>query len=295
LAFVLLLATSACGYSNAAASPTSTFAATFHPSARVTPSVVRDAADIMSKRLSEIGVSGSVVAVGARSIDVSLTGVSDPVRVVALLDSPGTLYFRAVLCGANAASRTSGTNAASTLPTCASPYSFEATSFSGQANGAYRYPSTDPAFSSYPSTAIAADRPTLPSLVSSNGELPYARLLLGAAEVLVGGKTKVADETMIKSARPFLDSATKQWQIIFEFSAMGSTIFNAMATLDYGMPVAMELDGTVVSAPIIEARQFPGSSELSGNFTKARASFVAAELNSGPLPMRFTVSITRTK
>ena len=53
----------------------------------------------------------------------------------------------------------------------------------------------------------------------------------------------------------------------------------------YGTPIADDLDGVVISAPIIEARSFPGSGQIAGNFTENTAEALAAELNSGPLPV----------
>ena len=44
-------------------------------------------------------------------------------------------------------------------------------------------------------------------------------------------------------------------------------------------------DGKIIWAPIIEARSFPGSGEVARNFTKEFADELAAELNSGPLPV----------
>jgi preprotein translocase subunit SecD len=118
----------------------------------------------------------------------------------------------------------------------------------------------------------------------SAGQTPSARVVLGPAEVLYRGKSELVTDTIIKSAFAQLDTSNRQWLVIFDFTATGSNVFNADAERYYGTPIADDLDGKVISAPIIEARSFPGEGEVSGNFTKELADALAAELNSGALP-----------
>jgi preprotein translocase subunit SecD len=73
--------------------------------------------------------------------------------------------------------------------------------------------------------------------------------------------------------------------VVFNLTSKGSTLFNAMASKYYGQLVADDLDGTVVSAPIIEATSFPGSGQVSGNFTQQSATTLGQLLNYGALPV----------
>ena len=81
---------------------------------------------------------------------------------------------------------------------------------------------------------------------------------------------------------------------MFDLTGTGTNLFNADAKLYYGTPIADDLDGTIISAPIIEAQSFPGSGEVSGSFTHAEADQLALELNYGALPVSLTQQTSQT-
>jgi preprotein translocase subunit SecD len=58
--------------------------------------------------------------------------------------------------------------------------------------------------------------------------------------------------------------------------------------------VAVVLDGTVVSAPETAGPVTGGHLQISGNFTRAAAAELAAEVQSGPLPAAFRIAGTST-
>jgi preprotein translocase subunit SecD len=135
----------------------------------------------------------------------------------------------------------------------------------------------------YPTSTV--DNPAENIILSSNGSGPAPRFVLGPASVVYDGKTAAVTGTIIKSAYAQLDTSSDQWTVVFDLTGTGTNLFNADATLYYGRLIADDLGGTVISAPIIEARRFPGSGEVAGNFTKESADELAAELNSGALPV----------
>jgi preprotein translocase subunit SecD len=292
LALVLFLAATAFEYANAGASPTTYPAAMFRPTRPVSADVLKEAAEIMSKRLEAVVATSSSVTVEKNQIDLSLGGVKDPVRVMSLIGSPGTLYFRPVLCGSGPDAGSPHTAPPSALPLCISPYRLSSTDLSGQASSSSTSPAVDPAYSTSPSIRSLDDVATHSILVASNNDVPYPRVLLGPSEVLVDGKVKIIGNAIIKHANATENSFTNQWAIVIAFTSSGTSLYNAIAALDYGTSLAMDLDGTVLSAPIIEARTFPGTMEVAGDFNEGRATFLAAELNAGPLPVRFTLSVT---
>jgi preprotein translocase subunit SecD len=108
---------------------------------------------------------------------------------------------------------------------------------------------------------------------------------------------------IVKSATADLNSQTDEWEVVLDFTGAGSTAFNKYAAAHYACykqdtanpPYcalqAIELDGTVESAPSIDSNNFPGSAEISGSssapFTQAEAQSLAQALSYGSLPVRF--------
>jgi hypothetical protein len=263
--------------------------AVFRPLAKVPGSVLAGVAAVMQRRLVSLGDGSSMATAIDGVIDVRLLDVSDATSVLAVLSTPGNLYFRPVLCEAPlqhyvAARGTTAPTALSPIPVCASPYRFSSTDFQSP-NSVFGFPNIDPLYSSYPTTPPAEDGPSRVVILSSNGQMPSPRVVLGPAEVRYGGETHLVTGTIIKSAHAMLATSNNQWQVLFDFTGIGSDLSNADARLHYGMPLADDLDGSVISAPIIEARAFPGGGQVSGNFSKESADALAAELNSGALPI----------
>ncbi len=108
---------------------------------------------------------------------------------------------------------------------------------------------------------------------------------------------------IVKSATADLDSQTDEWEVVLDFTGAGSTAFNKYAAAHYACykqdtanpPYcalqAIELDGTVESAPSIDSNNFPGSAQITGSssnpFTQAEAQSLAQALSYGSLPVRF--------
>ena len=104
----------------------------------------------------------------------------------------------------------------------------------------------------------------------------------------------VTSGSIIKTATADLDSQTDEWEVVLDFTGAGSTAFNKNAAAPYkcyeedttNPPYcalqAIELNGTVLSAPSVDSKNFPGSAEISGSsskpFTKATAMELAAQV-----------------
>ena len=72
-----------------------------------------------------------------------------------------------------------------------------------------------------------------------------------------------------------------------------------MAQANFHQYVAIDLDGLVESAPLIQPNNasftsFGGKGEISGNFTQATAKTLALELNYGSLPTKLSVLTQET-
>ena len=132
-------------------------------------------------------------------------------------------------------------------------------------------------FATYPTTKPQQDLPNRTIVLP--GPTPFGggtRWVLGPA---------VANGTIISSAFAQTQAGTG-WAIIFNLTAKGTTTFNSkIAVPYYHKLIANDLDGKVESAPSINSTNFPGSGQITGNFTSQSANALALVLNYGALPV----------
>src|SRR5690606_21715530 len=73
------------------------------------------------------------------------------------------------------------------------------------------------------------------------------------------------------------------WIISFELTPEGSQVFGPFTAASIGQPLAIVLDGVVLSAPTIQDALTTGGT-ITGNFTEEEAKTLALQLRSGALP-----------
>ncbi len=84
-----------------------------------------------------------------------------------------------------------------------------------------------------------------------------------------------------------------QWQIEFTLTGEGSDQFYEYTRQHIGRPMAIVLDGRVLSAPVIRAA-IQGNGVITGNFTKEEAESLAIQMRYGALPVPLKVVDVRT-
>jgi len=103
-----------------------------------------------------------------------------------------------------------------------------------------------------------------------------------------------------------LSTTSNQWDVTLTLKSAGTTAFtNLTAKLvarylsgagagnqdDYWLDtIAVVLDGNIISAPHIESPIPDGIAQIAGNFTRAQAEELAAQLHNGALPIAFRIS-----
>lgn len=98
----------------------------------------------------------------------------------------------------------------------------------------------------------------------------------------------------LSDARAGYDDRTGQPVINFRLDNSGARQFGEITKNNVGKPFAIVLDGKVLSAPVINEPILGGSGQISGSFTVAEATDLAALLRAGALPARLTVIEERT-
>ncbi|GAA1673820.1 protein translocase subunit SecD [Microbacterium lacus] len=134
-------------------------------------------------------------------------------------------------------------------------------------------PSNDPA-------SAPKDQPLI--TCETDGSVKY---ILGPVEL---------DGTSISDATFGLEQTSGQWAVNLKFDDAGTKTFGEISQRLYGAnpplnQFAFVLDGTVLSAPSMNAVILGGNPSITGSFTQDTAKVLADQLKYGALPLSFTV------
>jgi preprotein translocase subunit SecD len=89
----------------------------------------------------------------------------------------------------------------------------------------------------------------------------------------------------LKKARVEFDRQKGTPVVGLQFSDDGAKKFQEITKRNVGKPLAISLDGQVVTAPVVQQEITGGQAVITGNFTIDSARQLAAQLNSGALPL----------
>lgn len=106
-------------------------------------------------------------------------------------------------------------------------------------------------------------------------------------KVLVTGKN-------LKDAQAQVQSGGQGAVVNLEFDKEGARLFAEATAANVGKPIAIVLDGKVVSAPNVNEPIPSGQAQIEGNFTAKEAQDLAVLLRSGALPVSFGIMEKRT-
>jgi protein-export membrane protein SecD len=98
---------------------------------------------------------------------------------------------------------------------------------------------------------------------------------------------------ILRTAVATQDQLTGQWQISFELTGDGSDQFFNYTRDHIGQPLAIVLDGRVLSAPTIQAA-IQDTGVIQGQFTRDEAESLAVQMRYGALPVPLRVVDMRT-
>ncbi len=234
----------------------------------------------LTRRLQAVGQSSDTATLRGTEVIVTGTQLKIPAGDLA---KTGHFYIRPVLCGAPIYSPPANTKSppSGQLPSCGQDATTAANLAvnvnSGQpANNIPANPASGP----YQSTAN--DNPKKKVLLPDDpaaGAQQYSRFVLAKASL---GATAIA------SASALFDTSIDAWAVSYTLTPSGARSWDQVAKANFHQYVALDLDGLVESAPLIQPNQvvftsFGGKGEISGNFTAASAKTLAALLGSGPL------------
>lgn len=143
-----------------------------------------------------------------------------------------------------------------------------------------------------PQDAVAGNLP-------QGGRLLYERRvdpLSGAVAenpIIVEDKTILTGD-LLSNAQVRIDTRFNEPYVAIDFNSVGAKRFDQITAANVGKRMAIILDDTVYSAPVIRERISGGSAQISGNFTEQEATDLAIVLRAGSLPAPVDILENRT-
>lgn len=98
----------------------------------------------------------------------------------------------------------------------------------------------------------------------------------------------------LKSAAVDFNPNTGEPQVNLQFDGEGTKLFADITKQNVGKQVAIYLDGSPISTPVVQQEITGGSAVISGNFTIEEAKILARRLNAGALPVAISLVSQQT-
>ncbi|MHB9074656.1 MAG: protein translocase subunit SecD [Desulfobaccales bacterium] len=219
--------------------------------------VLSQTVEVLRNRIDQFGVTEPVlVRQGTEDIVVQLPGIQNPQRALDLIGHTARLEFKLV-------DDKAGVNL---------PELIEQAIMTGKLKPGYSREELNQALAD---KIPADDEIYIEKKVSrDSGRVEKTPMLLHKKVLVTGADIKDA------KSRP---EEYGQYVVHFEFNSRGAREFSQITGANIGRRLAIILDGTVKSAPVIETR-IGGEGQITGSFTPQEAADLAIVLRAGALP-----------
>ena len=117
---------------------------------------------------------------------------------------------------------------------------------------------------------------------------PRSGQLVDAGAYFVERRAAVSGD-MLADARAVPDQSTGQYYVLMRLDSRGKKIFERVTRDNVGRAMAIALDDTIFSAPVIQEPIPGGEARITGNFTPEEARDLAIVLREGALPAPVTI------
>ncbi len=111
--------------------------------------------------------------------------------------------------------------------------------------------------------------------------------------IVVQSKTIMTGD-LLSNAQVRIDNRFNEPYVAIDFNAVGAKRFDQITAANIGKRMAIVLDDTVYSAPVIRERISGGSAQISGSFNEQEATDLAIVLRAGSLPAPVKILEDRT-
>jgi len=235
----------------------------------ITPDSIERLIAVLRSRVDQYGVAEPIIQKqGADRVALDLPGIDDPQAALDLIGRTAVLEFRQVL------------GASPTIPAKPDRKNYETEE---------NYKS---AVSMYEDAKKAANEyvENMKKQLPAGTEVTVARGEEGAGYLL--GKLYVGGKNLTKAETTF-DQLGKA-AVSISFNAEGAQLFDSATAMNVGKQIAIVLDDTVISAPVVQQRISGGNAQITGKFTVDEANRLAIMLRAGALPVNVEVLENRS-
>jgi preprotein translocase subunit SecD len=131
-------------------------------------------------------------------------------------------------------------------------------------------------------------------LRTSDPSAPPNTWYLVNKNIQVGAGTLQLSGSDVTNAAAAMNTSNGGWEIDLSFGTKGSQNFYQITQALVGKPLAIVLDNSVLSAPIVQQAIQGGHAQITGNFTYKQAQDLAALIRSGNLPVTLNLTEEQT-
>jgi len=236
------------------------------PADQITSGDMETARRIVENRVNALGVVEPVIQLQevANRIIVELPGISDTETAIATIRETGLLEF-VDFSGLGDVSYLYGARILTTAQ-------LEQQAAREQAQAAVTPNLEQPTVTPQPADAGTVEEENAPLVNPRTGQ-PFETVMTGAG---------------LQSAIAQVDQLGTEWVVNFTLNDRGAEVFGDFTARHIGQPLAIVLDGVVISAPVIRDALTDGGT-ISGGFTQEDAQQLAVQLRYGALPVPLRV------
>lgn len=269
------------------------------------------AVSIIRSRVDSIGVAEPEIIRQGDTVVVNLPGVEDQQRALDIIGKQGQVLLRPVLQAGTINPTTETTlPGATTVPGSAtSVVDSTLPASSGPGSSRRVTATTVPTTIAPTTTAVASSTdstaPTLDQILANqNANDPNATVVLLGENGDVYSAGPAGASGLVFSNDASAEVNNGEWSVVVGLlkGSAGEDIWNALAARCFAKDatcptgqIAIALDGTVISAPVVQQAKFTGGNvQISGSFTEAEARDLAKILEFGAVPVKFTVATVQT-
>jgi preprotein translocase subunit SecD len=269
-------------------------------------SAIDVAVEIIRARVDSIGVAEPEIIRQDDTVVINLPGVEDQDRALQIVGAQGQVLLRPVIQSGLPASPDE-TSDGQPVGDDSTPTTIEPAPSTGPGESRRRPAGSDTSVpvdsvpeSVVPSTPVADGE----SLISDDPTDPNAFAQLEGSDgfLYLVGPAGATGDVFENDARAEVSNG--QWVVVVslrdgpagedQWNALTTQCFNRTETCPTGQ-IAIVLDGTVISAPVVQEAVFTGGSvQITGDFTQREAEDLAKVLEFGAVPVEFDVASVQT-
>ncbi len=275
------------------------------------PEAIDVAVEIIRSRVDSIGVAEPEIIRQGDTVVVNLPGVEDQDRALQIVGAQGQVLLRPVLqTGALSDEATDGASTDTTVDDQSSETSIAPAPATGPGESRRRGASTDttvPVSNTDDTVAPDAIEPPVAGeqpVISEDPTDPNAYVVLqdDQGQAYLVGPAGATGDVFENDAQAEVSNG--QWVVVVslrggaagedQWNALATQCFNRAETCPTGQ-IAIVLDGSVISAPVVQEAVFTGGSvQITGDFTQQEAEDLAKVLEFGAVPVEFEVASVQT-